>query len=73
MFPRYEAGAALTAEQLPRADTFMQLAQNSFNYSLLGAEGFTALAGLVDRTQGYRFRYGALDEALAFFDSLAAA
>lgn len=70
VFPRFEAGAAITAEPMPRADTFMQLAQNCFNYSLLGAEGFTALAGLVGRSQGYRFRYGVLDEALAFFDSL---
>jgi HprK-related kinase A len=70
VFPRYEAGAAMTATPLPRADTFMQLAQNSFNYSLLGSEGFTALAELVERSGGYRFRYGVLDDALAFFDSL---
>ncbi|QGZ40589.1 Hpr(Ser) kinase/phosphatase [Pseudoduganella flava] len=70
VFPRFEAGATLAADPLPRADTFMQLAQNCFNYSLLGAEGFTALAGLVERSAGWRFRYGLLDDALAFFDSL---
>ncbi|TWI63000.1 hypothetical protein IP91_03840 [Pseudoduganella lurida] len=70
VFPRYEAGAAVTAEPLPRADTFMELAQNAFNYSLLGAEGFTALADLVDRSSGWRFRYGVLDDALAYFDTL---
>ncbi|WP_338769379.1 HprK-related kinase A [Massilia sp. METH4] len=70
VFPRFEAGSAATAEPVARADTFMQLAQNCFNYSLLGAEGFTALAGLVERSRGYRFRYSKLDDALAFFDSL---
>lgn len=72
VFPRYEPGAALQAEPLARADTFMQLAGNCFNYSLLGAEGFTALADLVDASAGFRFTYSVLDEALAFFDHLAA-
>ena len=43
----------------------------TLNVSLLGADGFTALAGLVGQSEGYRFRYGALDDALAFFDGLA--
>lgn len=72
VFPRYQAGVALQATPLPRADTFMQLAGNCFNYSLLGAEGFTALADLVEQSAGYQFTYSVLDEALAFFDTLAA-
>jgi HprK-related kinase A len=70
VFPRFEAGAPATPEPLAHTDTFMGVAQNCFNYSLLGAEGFTALGTLVDRSAGWRFRYGELDEALAFFDSL---
>lgn len=70
VFPRFETGAPLTAEPLARAETFMHLAQNCFNYSVLGAEGFNALASLVEQITGYRFRYGALDDALAFFDRL---
>ncbi|AVR94763.1 HprK-related kinase A [Pseudoduganella armeniaca] len=72
VFPRYEASAALQAVPLARGDTFMQLAGNCFNYSLLGAEGFTALAGLVEQSAGLRFTYSVLDEALAYFDALAA-
>lgn len=72
VFPRYTAGAPLAAQPMARADTFMELAANCFNYSLLAASGFDALAGLVERSQGYRFTYSVLDEALAFFDTLAA-
>ncbi|AXA93078.1 HprK-related kinase A [Massilia sp. YMA4] len=72
VFPRYEAGAPLQAVPLAKAETFMQLAGNCFNYSLLGADGFTALAGLVEQSAGLRFSYSVLDEALAYFDALAA-
>jgi len=72
IFPRYQAEAALTAQPLARADTFMELAANCFNYSLLAADGFDALAGVVEQAPGWRFTYSVLDEALAFFDGLAA-
>ncbi|NVD96932.1 HprK-related kinase A [Massilia sp. BJB1822] len=70
IFPRYEAGAATALEPLAPAHAFMQLAQNCFNYSLLGAHGFTALGGLVERSLSYNFHYSVLDEALDAFDRL---
>ncbi len=70
VFPHYQAGAATTLEALPRAATFMELAGNSFNFSLLGAAGFQALGRLIDGSHGFRFRYSALDEALDTFSRL---
>ncbi len=70
VFPHYAAGAATTLERLPRAATFMELAGNSFNYSVLGAQGFDALGRLIDTAAGFRFRYSALDEALDTFARL---
>lgn len=70
VFPHYQSGAATTLEALPRAATFMELAGNSFNYSVLGAAGFHALGRLIDGTAGFRFRYSALDEALDTFARL---
>jgi len=64
VFPQYVAGAATSIEALPRATTFMELAGNSFNYSILGANGFHAMARLIEQVRGFRFRYSALDEAL---------
>ena len=49
----------------------MELAQNAFNYSLLGEAGFGALARLVDGCDCYRFSYGDLEEAVALFAALA--
>jgi len=70
VFPHYQAGAATTLEALPRAATFMELAGNSFNYSVLGAAGFATLGRVIDSAAGFRFRYSALDEALDTFARL---
>jgi HprK-related kinase A len=73
IFPRYVAGAPALLEPMTPARTFMQVADNSFNYSTLGAAGFVALGKLIDSAAGYEFSYGCLDEALALFERLAAA
>jgi HprK-related kinase A len=73
VFPQYEPGAATRLSPLPRSRGFMRVADNAFNYSLLGAAGFEALADVVDAAQCYDFTYSQLDEAIAAFDALAAA
>jgi len=40
----------------------MALACNSFNYGLLGQEGFNLLARVVDGCQCYRLRFDNLDQ-----------
>lgn len=64
LFPRWEAGAALSL--LPQApeQAFARLAFNSFNYGLLGARSFNAVADLVERSRCYQLIYSRLDEAL---------
>lgn len=71
IFPRYVAGAELQLAPIAPARTFMRVAENAFNYSVLGSAGFAALGGLVDAAPGYDFSYGRLDEALAWFEHLA--
>ena len=71
VLPHYEAGVAARLSPLPRARAFMDLAQNAFNYSLLGEAGFTALAQLVNGCDCYRFSYGDLEAAVALFAGLA--
>lgn len=73
IYPKYETGAALTLTPLPAARSFMALAENSFNYSMLGRRGFEAMAGAIDRSTSFNLRYSVLDEAIAAFDQLAAA
>lgn len=73
VFPRYLAGAGALMAPLPRAHAFMQVADNAFNYSMLGARGFDALGGLVDGSDCFEFSYSALDDAVAAFGALHAA
>ena len=71
VFPRWEAGAAITLDPMPKARAFMQVADNSFNYQVLGARGFAALGRLIDASDAYTFRYSNLHEAMALFERLA--
>lgn len=71
VFPRYVAGAPALLEPLARPQAFMDLAANAFNYSVLGQQGFEAMARLVGQCTAYRFSYGDLDDALPIFDRLA--
>ena len=71
IFPRYEKGAAAALQPRSKAQTFIYAAENSFNYSYLGAKGFDTLGRLMDACDCYDFSYSSLDEAVATFDGLA--
>lgn len=71
VLPRYMAGAPASLQALPRAEAFMQLVDNAFNYHVHGAQGFKILAALIDRSDCYRFTYSRLEEAATVFASLA--
>ena len=53
-----------------KARTFMLMAEQSFNYDILGERGFDAIGRLVDQSQCYRLTYSHLDDALCVFDGL---
>ena len=63
VFPRYEAGADTQLSPIPAPEAFAELTHNAFNYVLLGAVGFTAVADLTDAARCYRLRYSALEDA----------
>ncbi|NDP46948.1 MAG: HprK-related kinase A [Sulfuriferula multivorans] len=71
IFPKWEAGARTRLTPRSKAQTFMFLAQNAFNYSHLGADGFRVGSALIDQSDCYDFRYSQLHEAIAEFDRLA--
>jgi hypothetical protein len=72
VFPRYVAGAPATLVPWSKAQTFMRVVEQAFNYDILGARGFEAVAGLIDRCSCFEFSYGRLEEGVATFASLAA-
>lgn len=72
LFPKWEAGASTRMTPRSQAQTFLFLAQNAFNYSHLGADGFRVGTMLVDQSACFDFRYSDLTDAVAAFDRLAA-
>lgn len=71
VLPLWRDGSPAALEPVERAQAFMDLAEQSFNYDLHGEAGFHALGRLVDTCACYRFAYSDLNEALAHFDALA--
>ena len=72
VFPQWRAGAPATLLEVPRARAHLRLAENAFNYSLLGEAGFQTVARLVEQVRTVDFSYGVLDDAIAAFERLLA-
>ncbi|WP_077034259.1 HprK-related kinase A [Pelomonas sp. KK5] len=70
VFPRYVPEADPVLLPRSRADSAIELGRNSFNYPLLGRQGFEALGDLVDACHCYDFSYSRLDDAVEVFDGL---
>ncbi|WP_213995647.1 HprK-related kinase A [Arsukibacterium sp.] len=71
VFPAYQASAEPVAVyDMPKADTVLYLAQNSFNYAVFGAEGFSLLSQLVENTASYRLEYSDTSQMLALLEQL---
>lgn len=71
VFPTWTRGAPARFEPHGRADAFLRVADNCFNYGTLGVTGFEALAATVDRCSCLTFDYGDLGDAVRAFDRLA--
>lgn len=71
VFPAYAAGAASSLTPHSRADTVLELGNNSFNYHLQGRRGFEVLTDLVQASQCYDFEYSDLEAAAELFAALA--
>ena len=72
VFPQYEPSSPTILAPLSRSDAFLQVARQSFNYSLLGASGFKLLGRVLKNCDCYRLTYSNLDEAIQQIDALAA-
>lgn len=71
IFPKWVASGPTFLSARSKAQTFMFLAQNAFNYSQLGADGFRVGIRLVEQSNCYYFQYTKLDAAIAQFNQLA--
>jgi len=71
VFPKYEKNASTQLTSLSKGKAALRAAEDCFNYSVLGAQGFETLCSLVDECDCYEFKYSCLDEALTLFAELA--
>ena len=70
--PRYARDARPMLSHRGKAEKFMALYDNAYNYHLFGRTGFEALATIVDRCDCYDFIYSDLGDAVEAFAGLAA-
>jgi len=70
VFPKYRAGEQESLKPLDKAEAFRQLAFNCFNYKLLGAGAFRAVAQVVRQVDCYTFTFSNLDRAVAQLKAL---
>lgn len=70
VFPRFVDGGSLRLTALHDSLAFTRLSQNAFNYRLLGATGFEALTGLIQRCRCWSAEFGDLHDILPALQSL---
>jgi hypothetical protein len=63
VFPKYRANSDLKYKQVKPAEACMELIKNSFNFNILGTEGFRAITAVIDKSESYSLQYGSLQQA----------
>ena len=71
ILPSFKESSDPIYQSSSRAETFMLLAEQSFNYDIHGIRGFQALKRLIDQCDCRRFQYSQLGDAIDCFESIA--
>ncbi len=71
IFPSYLKGSKTELTPLSKSRALLKVAENCFNYNILGLQGFNSVGDLVDASDCYEFKYSNLEEAVALFTELA--
>lgn len=71
IFPKYVEGSKTDLTPLSKSRALLKVAENCFNYNILGVQGFNSLSDLIDASDCYDFKYSCLDEAVTLFAELA--
>lgn len=70
VFPKWRENASLRLEPVGSGQAALRLIDQSFNYPLLGRQGFERLADLVESAEAWDLEYASLDEARAALEQL---
>lgn len=72
VFPDFHSGETVSVRPLTKAIAFLKLAGNSFNYEVVGEQGFRALSSIVHRCESCVLRYGDLASAHLMLEEIIA-
>jgi HprK-related kinase A len=70
VFPKYIANCEAKLTPINQIDTFQQLIEHSFNYHILGEQGFNLIVKLLANVSCYQFEYSDFEEAKELLSSL---
>lgn len=70
VLPKYKAQSELTINNMDEKELFFSLINNSFNYNVLGVEGFNATIKLINQVQSMQLEYSNLNDAIDLFNQL---
>jgi len=70
VFPKFENKAFTQLRIKPKGEAFLEIANNAFNYNIIGTSAFNTLRTVVDQSECFTFQYSNLDEAIEVFDRL---
>lgn len=68
VFPQYQADADIDIIELNQSQAMHQLADNSFNYSVLGERGFNTLIGVVEKVRCFQISYSHASDVQEFLE-----
>ena len=71
VLPKFETGAATRFRPMSKARAAWSLAENAFNFSVLGETGFATLNRAIENCSAFEMDYGDLDAATRLFAELA--
>ncbi len=70
IFPTYQSDAKTTLTPLLKSRAFLKLAENSFNYNVIGKKGFLVLSEVIENSECFEFKYSKLNEAMDLMDEI---
>ena len=68
VFPQYQPGASIDITELNQAQAMHQLADNAFNYSVLGERGLNTLIGVVEHARSFQIKYSRVQDVQEFLE-----
>jgi HprK-related kinase A len=70
IFPKFVPNAEIKLTSLTKGRALLNVAENCFNYNVLGTQGFDRLGLMIGQCDCYEFEYSKLEQAMALFTEL---